>query len=887
MATPVALGAVKEFDPEVDQITPYLERMALFLLANKVEGAARVPAFLSLIGVRAYGVLRDLLSPTLPQDTSYEQLVSTLKKHYEPAKVVIAERYHFHRRSQETDESITEYLAALRRLAAHCEFGDHLEEALRDRLVCGLHSESILKKLLSEVDLTLSRAVEISRGMEAAEKNTKALKRASLPVETIEGAVEGVAVDVGRVVPKSGPCHRCGKTNHSSVNCRFAQATCFSCGKKGHIAPVCPSGPQHDSKQQGFPRRGRRKPKNTNWLEAEPVTEPEESNLPIYNVKAKAKPILVELEVNGKPLSMEVDTGAAVSIIFRKEQRRLFPEAPLRASQVRLRTYTGETMSVLGEMIVSVKYEDQLSKSLMLIVVNGDGPTLFGRNWLEHIRLNWKQIASVRLESLPDGVKQVCEKYPDVFKEELGRITPYMGSIKINENTKPKFFKARTVPYSIREAVGEELDRMESEGTLEQVVHSEWASPIVVVPKPDGRFRICGDFKVTLNPVMSVDQYPLPKPQDLYAKLSGGKKFTTLDLSQAFLQLPLDEQSQKLVVINTHKGMYKFKRLPFGVASAPAMFQKVMDTVLQGIPGVACYIDDIIVTGATEKEHLLNVERVLQALQKHNLRCKWSKCRFMQDRVEFLGLIIDSEGLHASPEKIKAVLEAPQPRNVKQLRSFLGMMNYYRKFIPDLATLLKPLTILLQKNCRWYWKAPQAQAFREAKQHLTVSPVLAHYDHKLPIRLATDASAHGVGAVLSQIGVDGEERPIAYASRVLTSAETKYAQIEKEALGIVFGVQKFHQYLYGRKFTLLTDHKPLTTILGPKRGVPALAAARLQRWAIQLAAYNYDIEFRTTAQHGNADGLSRLPLQGSYAEEGPEIKNIPGTTVGGTSCISC
>ena len=182
-----------------------------------------------------------------------------------------------------------------------------------------------------------------------------------------------------------------------------------------------------------------------------------------------------------------------------------------------------------------------------------------------------------------------------------------------------------------------------------------------------------------------------------------------------------------------------------------------------------------------------------------------------------------------------------------------------------MATILKPLTLLL----RWFWRAEQARAFKEAKQLLTVSPVLVHYDTTLPLRLATDASAYGVGAVISHIGADGEERPIAFASRTL---ECNYAQIEKEALGIVFGVCKFHQYLYGRKFILLTDHKPLTTIFGSKRGVPALAAARLQCWAVQLAAYEYDIEFCPTARHANADGLSRLPLGGSYVEEGPEVR---------------
>ena len=193
MATPVALGAIKDFDPEVDRIVPYLERVQLYLLANQVEDETKVPAFLSIIGGRAYGVLRDLLAPALPQDTSLERLVATLKKHYEPSKVVIAERFHFHRREQQAEESIAEFLAALRRLATHCQFGDHLEDSLRDRLVCGLRSESIQKKLLSEADLTLQRALEIAQGMESAERNAKALQQENweVPVNKVV-ALDGI-----------------------------------------------------------------------------------------------------------------------------------------------------------------------------------------------------------------------------------------------------------------------------------------------------------------------------------------------------------------------------------------------------------------------------------------------------------------------------------------------------------------------------------------------------------------------------------------------------------------------------------------------------------------------------------------------------------------------
>lgn len=858
MATPLPLGTIKEFNPEVERITPYLERLALFLTANKVEEGALVPAFLSIIGSKAYSVLRDLLAPTLPKEVSYETLVTTLKKHYEPNIVVIAERFRFHRCCQESDMSIAEFLAEIRHLATHCEFGNYLDEALRDRLVCGLRSDAIQKKLLTEVNLTLSMAVEIAKGMEAAEKNAKSLK-------SVDPVIQKLTVD-GR--ESKMPCHRCGKWYHSPSTCRFAQATCHSCGERGHIAPVCPA--REDGRKSS---RGRgRKFKGTNWLDTDIDQTPEETNLRIYHVDSKARPISVKLKVNGKELSMEVDTGAALSIISQEMQHHLFPEAVLTESQVFLRTYTGETMPVVGEMSVRVEYKDQV-ESLTLTVVKGNGPCLFGRDWLEKIRLNWGEIRALNSQPMPEGVQNLCDQYAEVFEEKLGTIHPFEASIRIDEAAESKFMKARSVPYSIRDVVGEELDRMESEGTLEQITHSEWATPIVAIPKADGRYRICGDFKVTLNPVMAVDQYPLPKPQDLFAKLSGGKKFTILDLSQAYLQLMLDEQSQKLTVINTHKGLYRFKRLPFGIASAPAMFQKVMDTILQGIPRVICYIDDIMITGATEEEHLKNLEEVLCRLRSHGFRLKLSKCQFLRDSVDYLGLVVDEQGVHTSSEKTKAVLNAPQPRNVKALRSFLGMMNYYRKFIPNLASTLKPLTILLKKNCRWFWKAEQAKAFREAKQLLTVSPVLIHYDATLPVRLATDASAHGIGAVISHVLPEGEEKPIAYASRTLTSTESKYAQIDKEALGIVFGVRKFHQYLYGRKFTLVTDHKPLTAIFGPKRGVPALAAARLQRWAVQLSAYDYNIEFRTTAKHANADGLSRLPLTGGiYTEEGAEVR---------------
>ena len=221
------------------------------------------------------------------------------------------------------------------------------------------------------------------------------------------------------------------------------------------------------------------------------------------------------------------------------------------------------------------------------------------------------------------------------------------------------------------------------------------------VPKSDGSIRICGDYKVTINPSLLVHQYPLPRPNDLFTCLTGGKLFTKLDLTAAYQQMLLDEYSSKLVTINTTKGLFRYTRLPFGVASAPAVFQKTMDAILQGMPHVICYLDDILVTGSTEKEHNDNLDEVLCRLQEHGIGLMHDKCQFFQRSVEYLGHCINAKGVHTTKSKVTAIQEAPAPKNVQELHSFLGLLNYYAKFIPNLASLLHPLYVLLQNGQPW------------------------------------------------------------------------------------------------------------------------------------------------------------------------------------------
>ena len=258
------------------------------------------------------------------------------------------------------------------------------------------------------------------------------------------------------------------------------------------------------------------------------------------------------------------------------------------------------------------------------------------------------------------------------------------------------------------------------------------------------------------------------------------------------------------------------------------------------------------------------------------MRLKKDKCAFMLPSVSYLGHVISVEGLHTAESKVQAVVEAPEPRNVTEIRSFIGMVNYYGKFIPNLATTLSPLYLLLQKSTPWRWGSKQRGAFRNIKELLRSGRVFTHFDDGLPLILACDASPYGLGVVLSHHMPSGEEKPIGFASRTLTKAERNYAHLDKEALSIIFGVKRYHQYLHGRQFVIKTDHKPLTHIFSESRIVPTMASGRIQRWALTLGGYDYTIEFKEGKSMANADALSRLPLATQRAEvpQPPEVVHV-------------
>ena len=450
---------------------------------------------------------------------------------------------------------------------------------------------------------------------------------------------------------------------------------------------------------------------------------------------------------------------------------------------------------------------------------------MIGRNWLTELRIDWRAVHAI---SLSHSLEGILEQNKEIFQQGLGKIKGVEANLHVDTQAKPLYFKARSVPFALKQKVEQELERLESQDVITPVPFSEWATPIVSVVKNDGTVRVCGDYKLTANKVSKTDMYPLPKIEELFASLSGGQTFSKLDLSHAYLQVPLAEESQKYLVINTHKGLYACKRLPFGVASAPAVFQRIMDNILQGLYGVCTYLDDILVTGKTADEHIKNLNAVLTRLREAGMRLKKAKCQFSLRKIEYLGHVISSKGLEPATSKVTAIVDAPSPHNVSQLKSLLGLVNYYGKFLPNLSTTLAPLYRLLRQGVKWQWKPDEAAALTEVKEALQSPNLLVHFDSTKPLVLACDASPVGVGTVISHRLDDGTEKPISYASRTLSAAERKYSQLDKEALAIIFGVKHYHQYLYGREFVILSDHKPLKHIFSESKSTPAMASARIQ-----------------------------------------------------------
>ncbi|KAJ8716473.1 hypothetical protein PYW07_003100 [Mythimna separata] len=861
-------GVLQTFDHQTQEWGSFKSRLNQWFIANDITSLTdkasvkRRAILLTSLCESSFKLASDLALPKKVEELEYDELVKILDDHFTPKRLGFAEKSAFYAAVQRPGESHTQWAARLRGLAAHCEF-KNLEEALLDKFIMGMAAGRERDKLFvqNQRELTLAKAIDLAESVRCARQ---ASSQAAPGASNADAASHADADAVFNI--KKEKCSVCGFNNHKSNQCRFKNYKCKKCNTKGHLRKMCPNG------------------EKIKYVDEGTVDDAGgDDGEFFYNIRCiKGKPMTERVMISGLALEFEIDSGSAVSVISENTYKSYFKELPLSVTNKKLFSYTGENIKTLGIVLLPISYNGR-TEVLNVYVVHAGGPPLLGRDFIREFDLELAPAnASATVHALykqqtqngiySNIVKQLINQFPKVFSGNLGSFNKYKISLRLKPDAKPIFFKARPVPYALKEKIDKELDRLLSLGILKPVEHSDYASPVVPVLKKDGNIRLCADYSVTINKQLLIDQYPLPTVNDLLSKLHGGMQFSKIDLSMAYNQFILTEDSQSLTCINTHRGLFNYTRLVFGLSSAPAVFQRAMECLLSGIDGIIFLLDDILITGTNEAQHKHRLNEVLQRLADAGLTVQMSKCEFFKDEISYLGHVIDKYGIRKSLDKVKAIIKAPKPTNVSQLQSFLGLTNYYRNFVPDASSVLSPLYNLLNKNTKWEWTRDHDEAFVQIKNILASDKTLAHFDPKAKLILTVDASPTGLGAVLSQVGSDGLEKPLSYASRTLNAAEKKYAQIQKEATAIIFGIRRFHQYLYGRAepFTLRTDHKPLLAIFGPHKGIPEVSANRLQRYAIFLTAYNYTIEYISSKQN-SADYLSRACWEEGHEETSEEL----------------
>jgi transposase InsO family protein len=470
------------------------------------------------------------------------------------------------------------------------------------------------------------------------------------------------------------------------------------------------------------------------------------------------------------------------------------------------------------------------------------------------VQLYQDALAICQKENQAVKVAELLTRYSDVFSSgdhDIGRTDLVSHSIPVLPESAPIKQAPRRLGPEKELEVEKQIEGLLDRGMIEPG-DGAWASPVVLVRKKDSTWRFCVDYR-RLNDITVKDAYPLPRIDDTLDALAGSQYFSTLDLLSGYWQVPLDTDAQEKSAFVTRGGLWKWKVLPFGLTSATATFERLMEMVLRGLhwKTLLIYLDDVIVFSNSLEEHCDRLAEVFQRLRSAGLKLKPSKCELFRTKVNYLGHVVSSQGVSTDPDKVKAVQEWPTPQCLTQLKAFLGTVGYYRRYIPDYATIAKPLTRLTSKKLAKDWDDECNEAFKKLKESLVSAPVLGYPDPALPYVLDTDASKWAVGAVLSQVQ-EGRERVIAYFSKTFSPAELNYCTTRKELLAVIKAIKHFRPYLYGRKFTLRTDHASLIWLC--KRSQPSDQVAR---WLESLAEMDYKVIHRPGSKHSNADGLSR------------------------------
>lgn len=867
----------------------YKQNFDIFMTAtkrNKEPQETQVAVFLSLVGEAALDTY-NTFTLTADDKKNLKKVMDAFETYCNPRKNIVYERFIFYNRKQAENEPFDNFLTDISNLVKNCEFNEQPADTasisdtmLRDRIVLGHSDRGLQEKLLQIENLDLKKAIEVCRIHEVAKSQNKELQSYGGGTSRTKGAsADAVQTQAGGNLntdsmrcnkntftqSKGGKnntmtnkytrkqkgsseqanknnCNRCLK-KHENNKCPAYGQSCYKCNKLNHFASAC---------RNKFVREITCDDQYVHGVTVNTVLNNNDGCW------------FQNLKVENMAIRFKLDSGSEVNIIPLNIFKKFNKKFKLAVSSINLEAYGGFQIKPIGSVQLRIENKKEKLCQDFVVVDVLSHPILSLSTCVKLGLIKRIDKITTLLGGTGDDTKEketFIQNNRDTF-EGLGRF-PELAQIELKDDAVPVARPPRRIALCISDKVKKKLRDMVHTGIISKVINpADWVHNMVVVEKKDNSLRLCIDPH-ELNKHIKRNYVLMPTLEELSHKLRNMQYFSVLDLKEGFWQVEMTEKAKSYCTFSTPFGCYRFNRLPFGIASAPEIFQNLNTKSFCSLQGVFVYMDDILVFGRDRDEHDRNLNAVIEQARSINVKFNPNKFQYCNREVKYVGHVFSSEGIKPDPERIKAIIEMKYPKNKEELQSFLGTVNYVGNFIPNLAEINAPLRALIKKNVEFQWFASHAQAVDRLKNALVESPVLQNFDAKLEVTIEADASKNGVGCVLLQAG-----RPIFYASKSLNSAEINYSQTEKEFLAIVYACKRFHYFVYGMPTIIVhTDHKPLVSIM--EKDVCQIQSVRLQRMRIKLLPYNLKLRYIQGKNMHISDFLSRnfLAVEGETVED--------------------
>lgn len=883
---------LSEIDTVPSRWKKYKRRFELLCTAIGVaEEKQKLAMFLTYVGDDTYEIFENTKLNATP---TFNETIEALDRHFEPQANKSYETFLFRQMKQLDGENLNQFYIRLKEQAGKCEFADS-DLNIKQQIELSTTNNKLRVYSFQNQEKTLQELLTIGRTYEETKKQVEVLTKTK--AKETDGEEETVNFANKRRFGKNNyhergmsnnnkkNCYRCGGKFPHKAQCPALGKTCNKCSKKNHFASVCKT----SQKRGGNPNNSRNKPLNSVYYTHSPSQlyenlEPlhldeslfamsvnknkavcdmgsesksvsDQSDARVFNKPDFDATILVE----GIRVNVLVDTGASINILtlrtFNELSKRLKQKPILQKTKTKVITYgssSNSSLKVLGTIAFVVETNSKLCCTKFHVIdtthknlLSGETALLLNILTFEKPIFNVQKEYDVNATSLaeknavPESLTKLIDCFGEtVFNNTIGKLKDYEVKLHIDKNVPPVAQRERRIPFALREKVNKELEKLERAGIIEDVTDepTPWLNPLVIVPKSDGTIRLCVDMRCA-NKAIKRTRYPTPTIDDLKCKLRGANVFTKLDMRSAFHQLELAKESRYITAFQSDTRIKRFTRLLFGANSAPEELQHVIRQLLADIDGVINIADDLLIYAKDNAEHDRILLQVLERFREKELTLNLRKCQFLQSSLEFYGHVFSKDGMKPNPKKVEAIVKASQPEDQKALRSFLGLANYLKAFIPNYSTITYPLRSLLKNDTEYEWSNNCDEAFTKLKSAISSDTCITYFDNRKDTFLFTDASPYGISAiVLQKSPTEKHAKIVSFSSRALTKTEMNYAQIERECLALVYGCERNRLYLLGRQFTAYNDHKALVNILNnPKSTIPL----RIERLTLRLQGYQF------------------------------------------------